>query len=43
MGADCAQTLTDEYPQQQVSVRAFWRDEHEVTNAQFAEFVQTTH
>ncbi|MGY2134392.1 formylglycine-generating enzyme family protein [Hymenobacter sp. HD11105] len=43
MGVDRDQALADDYPQHRVSVRAFWMDEHEVTNAQFAEFVQATH
>ncbi|PST83517.1 formylglycine-generating enzyme family protein [Pedobacter yulinensis] len=42
MGADNDQADQDEYPKHQVTVSAFWIDEHEVTNAQFAAFVKAT-
>lgn len=42
MGADNDQASADEYPKHKVTVDAFWMDEHEVTNAQFAEFVKAT-
>lgn len=42
MGADNAQARQDEYPKHAVSVDAFWMDVHEVTNAQFSEFVNAT-
>jgi len=42
MGSHDAQGRPDEFPLHQVSVSAFWMDETEVTNAQFAEFVQAT-
>lgn len=32
----------DEFPSHQVSLDGFWMDEHEVTNAQFREFVTAT-
>ena len=32
----------DEYPAHQVELSGFWIDEHEITNAQFDEFVQAT-
>lgn len=37
-----SQPRPDEYPQNQVNVRSFWMDETEVTNAQFARFVEAT-
>lgn len=43
MGADDKQAADDEYPKHQVSVDAFLIDEHEVTNAEFAAFVNATH
>lgn len=43
MGADDNQALDDEFPKHQVSVDAFLIDEHEVTNAEFAAFVNATH
>ncbi|QJW91919.1 formylglycine-generating enzyme family protein [Spirosoma taeanense] len=39
MGAD---EFPDARPVHEVSVKGFWMDEHEVTNAQFAEFVRQT-
>jgi formylglycine-generating enzyme required for sulfatase activity len=42
MGADNEQAAQDEYPKHSVSVHDFWMDEHEVTNAQFAKFVEAT-
>jgi sulfatase modifying factor 1 len=42
MGADNAQASEDEYPKHQVTVNGFWMDRTEVTNAQFAAFVQAT-
>ncbi len=42
MGSHDPQGRADEYPLHQVQVDAFWMDETEVTNAQFAEFVQAT-
>ena len=35
-------TLSRELPQHKVKISAFYMDEHEVTNAQFAKFVQET-
>ncbi|CAN5631385.1 formylglycine-generating enzyme family protein [soil metagenome] len=42
MGADNDQARPDEYPKHKVSVKGFWMDTHEVTNAQFREFVEAT-
>lgn len=42
MGADSKDARKDEFPKHKVSVDGFWMDEHEVTNAQFAEFVKAT-
>lgn len=42
MGADNNQARPDEYPKHPVKVHSFWMDEHEVTNAQFAEFIEET-
>jgi formylglycine-generating enzyme required for sulfatase activity len=42
MGSDDALSRPEEKPQHQVRVDAFWIDEHEVTNAQFREFVAAT-
>ena len=42
MGADNEQAAKDEYPKHSVSVNDFWMDEHEVTNAQFLEFIEAT-
>ena len=43
MGADDNQAADDEYPKHQISVDPFWIDATEVTNAQFAVFVNATH
>ncbi len=43
MGADDDQAADDEFPKHKVSVDAFWIDATEVTNAQFAAFVNATH
>ncbi|TBH74938.1 formylglycine-generating enzyme family protein [Aquirufa nivalisilvae] len=42
MGAHDEKGRTDEYPVHRVAVKAFWMDETEVTNAQFAAFVAAT-
>lgn len=42
MGADNNQARPDEYPKHPVRVNDFWIDEHEVSNAQFKEFVDET-
>jgi sulfatase modifying factor 1 len=42
MGADNNQARPDEYPKHPVQVNSFWIDIHEVTNAQFKEFVEET-
>ena len=42
MGGDNEQASKDEFPKHRVSVDAFWMDTHEVTNAEFAKFVQAT-
>ncbi|MBD0377596.1 MAG: formylglycine-generating enzyme family protein [Flavisolibacter sp.] len=42
MGGDNEQASPDEYPKHQVTVKPFWMDATEVTNAQFAAFVQAT-
>ena len=42
MGAADAEGRPDESPQHQVTVSGFWIDATEVTNAQFAEFVEAT-
>ncbi|TKC09944.1 formylglycine-generating enzyme family protein [Pedobacter polaris] len=42
MGGDNAQASADELPKHEVTVSSFWMDEHEVTNAQFAQFVKAT-
>ena len=42
MGADDKQAQRDEYPKHEVVVDSFWMDVHEVTNAQFAAFVEAT-
>lgn len=42
MGASDDEGRPDEYPGHAVHVDAFWMDETEVTNAQFAEFVKAT-
>lgn len=42
MGGDDKQAWRDEYPKHEVVVDSFWMDVHEVTNAQFAAFVEAT-
>jgi formylglycine-generating enzyme len=42
MGGDNKQAAADEYPKHKVSVNGFWMDATEVTNAQFAVFVNAT-
>lgn len=42
MGGDNNQASGDEYPKHKVSVKGFWMDETEVTNAQFQKFVEAT-
>ncbi len=42
MGGDNKQADPNEFPKHEVQVSAFWMDETEVTNAQFAEFVKAT-
>lgn len=42
MGASDQQGRPDEYPQHAVTVKGFWMDATEVTNAQFRQFVQAT-
>ncbi|WP_241738920.1 formylglycine-generating enzyme family protein [Pontibacter beigongshangensis] len=42
MGATDLEGRPDEYPQHQVKVSGFWMDATEVTNAQFAAFVEAT-
>jgi formylglycine-generating enzyme len=42
MGSSDKEGRRDEYPTHQVTVKGFWMDETEVTNAQFAAFVKAT-
>lgn len=42
MGGDNKQAAPDEYPKHKVTVKGFWMDATEVTNAQFAKFVKAT-
>lgn len=42
MGGDNEQADPDEYPKHSVKIDSFWMDETEVTNAQFAAFVEAT-
>lgn len=42
MGGDNAQASPDEYPKHEVTIKSFWMDETEVTNAQFKKFVEAT-
>ncbi|MDP4128782.1 MAG: formylglycine-generating enzyme family protein [Bacteroidota bacterium] len=42
MGADNGQASEDEYPKHTVSVNGFWMDATELTNGQFARFVEAT-
>src|ERR1700712_1335158 len=39
MGADNQQASPDEYPKHEVTIDGFWMDATEVTNAEFARFV----
>ncbi|MFK7799898.1 MAG: formylglycine-generating enzyme family protein [Aureispira sp.] len=42
MGGDNQQAAANEFPKHAVSIPSFWMDETEVTNAQFAAFVDAT-
>ncbi|MDO8993284.1 MAG: formylglycine-generating enzyme family protein [Daejeonella sp.] len=42
MGADNDQADKDEYPKHKVILDPFWIDQHEVTNDQFAKFIEST-
>lgn len=42
MGADNDQADKDEYPKHKVILDPFWIDQHEVTNDQFARFIEST-
>ncbi len=42
MGGNSKQAEKDEYPNNTISIKAFFMDEHEVTNAQFQKFVNAT-
>lgn len=42
MGSEDRLARSDEQPLRTVSVNGFWMDEHEVTNAQFSKFVEST-
>src|SRR5580704_18183788 len=42
MGTDDVHGFPNERPAHQVRVAAFWIDEHDVTNAEFATFVEAT-
>jgi formylglycine-generating enzyme len=42
MGGDNSEAAEDEYPKHRVTVKPFYMDEHEVTNAQFKKFVDAT-
>ncbi|MVN93007.1 formylglycine-generating enzyme family protein [Mucilaginibacter aquatilis] len=42
MGGDGNEAADDELPKHKVKLKAFWMDEHEVTNAQFSKFVGAT-
>ena len=42
MGGDDDQAWRDEYPKHEVVIDSFWMDVHEVTSAQFADFVEAT-
>ena len=43
MGGDNNQASPDEYPKHKVTVNGYWMDATEVTNQQFAAFVNATH
>lgn len=42
MGSDDAHAMSNERPAHRVRVNGFWMDEHPVTNAEFARFVEAT-
>jgi len=42
MGSDDPDSMENERPSRRVSVKSFWIDEHDVTNAEFQEFVHAT-
>jgi formylglycine-generating enzyme required for sulfatase activity len=42
MGTNDKESFPNERPAHLVDVQDFWMDEHDVTNAEFAQFVQTT-
>ncbi|MGH2643093.1 MAG: formylglycine-generating enzyme family protein [Chitinophagaceae bacterium] len=42
MGATDSEGRSDEYPAHEVKVSEFWMDVHEVTNAEFRQFVEAT-
>src|SRR5579871_2727144 len=42
MGTDDAKSMANERPGHKVQVDGFWLDEHDVTNAQFSQFVKAT-
>ena len=42
MGANDDEGRSDEYPQHRVSLKGFWMDQTEVTNAQFKKFIDAT-
>jgi len=43
MGTDDPNSLQNERPAHRVKLDGFWMDEHDVTNAEFARFVEATH
>jgi len=43
MGTDDKQSMPNERPAFRVRLDGFWMDEHDVTNAEFARFVEATH
>lgn len=42
MGGDNKQAAPNEFPKHEVAIRSFWMDVTEVTNAQFAQFIEAT-
>jgi len=42
MGGDNQQADANEFPKHNVDINSFWMDTHEVTNTQFAKFVEAT-
>jgi len=42
MGGDNRQADANEFPKHHVEIQSFWMDTHEVTNEQFAKFVEAT-